>query len=66
MVYFLHEWFQKGADVISFSASKVIFYEKTGCSGNVRQKELLQKQGISLDVRSLLETQWTKGCRYTL
>lgn len=60
MVYFLHEWFQKGADVISFSASKVIFYEKTDCSGNARQKELLQKQGISLDVRSLLETQWTK------
>lgn len=36
----------------------IIFYEKTGCSGNQRQKELLKKHHISLDVRSLLETTW--------
>lgn len=40
---------------------QVIFYEKTGCSGNARQKELLRKQSISLDVRSLLDTKWTKA-----
>jgi len=36
----------------------VIFYEKTGCSGTKRQKELLQQHGISLEVRSLLDTPW--------
>lgn len=39
---------------------EVIFYEKTGCSGNARQKALLRKHGISLDVRSLLDTRWTQ------
>jgi nitrogenase-associated protein len=39
---------------------QVIFYEKTGCSGNARQKALLKEHGISLDVRSLLDTPWDK------
>ena len=36
----------------------IIFYEKTGCGGNQRKKELLKKHHISLDVRSLLEATW--------
>ena len=38
----------------------IIFYEKRGCSGNARQKELLKKHGISFETRSLLDTPWTK------
>lgn len=46
--------------MLSFSTSKVIFYEKTGCSGNARQKALLKEHGVSLDVRSMLDTPWDK------
>lgn len=46
--------------MLSFSTSKVIFYEKTGCSGNARQKALLKEYGVSLDVRSMLDTAWDK------
>lgn len=44
--------------MLSFSTSKVIFYEKTGCSGNARQKALLREHGVSLEVRSILDTKW--------
>ncbi|ARU47830.1 ArsC/Spx/MgsR family protein [Sulfurospirillum diekertiae] len=37
---------------------QVIFYEKTGCSGNARQKALLTEYGVTFDVRSLLDTSW--------
>jgi len=45
-----------------FKAHKafIIFYEKTGCGGNKRQKELLEHYGLSLEVRSLLDTPWSK------
>lgn len=46
--------------MLSFSTSQVIFYEKTGCSGNARQKALLKEHGVSLDVRSMLDTPWDK------
>jgi len=39
---------------------KVIFYEKTGCSGNERQKKILQSNGISFETRSILDTLWDK------
>ena len=39
---------------------KVVFYEKTGCSGNERQKKLLQTNGISFETRSILDTLWNK------
>ncbi len=39
--------------------AKVIFYEKPGCSGNARQKALLQDSGHTLVVRDLLRTSWT-------
>ena len=35
------------------------FYEKTGCSGNARQKELLKSYGINFEVKSLLDTKWS-------
>ncbi|RXJ60042.1 ArsC/Spx/MgsR family protein [Candidatus Marinarcus aquaticus] len=38
----------------------VIFYEKTGCLGNARQKSLLKKHGVEFEVRSMLDTVWTK------
>ena len=37
---------------------KVIFYEKTGCAGNQRQKKVLTSHGIAFEVRSLLDTKW--------
>ncbi len=37
---------------------QVIFYEKTGCSGNARQKALLTEYGVTFEVRSLLDTPW--------
>lgn len=46
--------------MLAFSTSKVIFYEKTGCSGNARQKALLKEHGVSLEVRSILDTPWDK------
>lgn len=46
--------------MLSFSTSKVIFYEKTGCSGNALQKALLKEHGVNLEVRSILDTAWDK------
>ena len=47
---------------MNFSTNRfnVIFYEKTGCAGNERQKTLLQKNGISFQTKSLLDTKWDK------
>jgi len=39
---------------------KVIFYEKTGCSGNERQKKLLQTNGIGFETKSILDTKWNE------
>ncbi len=39
---------------------KVIFYEKTGCAGNKKQKELLRLNGITFETRSILDTSWDK------
>lgn len=44
----------------NFSFYNFTFYEKTGCSGNAKQKELLQSHNISFSVKSLLDTSWTK------
>jgi len=38
----------------------IIFYEKTGCSGNKKQKELLKSNGIFFHIKSILDTHWTK------
>lgn len=39
---------------------QLIFYEKTGCGGNARQKKLLTSEGISFEVKSMLDTKWSK------
>lgn len=46
--------------VFKVKKESIVFYEKRGCGGNKRQKELLEHHGISLDVRSLLDTTWSK------
>jgi nitrogenase-associated protein len=38
----------------------VIFWEKPGCKGNARQKEILLASGHELEVRDLLTEPWTK------
>ena len=43
---------------ITSNKYRVVFYEKTGCAGNKRQKELLMKNGISFETKSLLDTVW--------
>ena len=40
--------------------AKVIFWEKPGCKGNARQKEILFASGHELDVRNLLTEAWTE------
>lgn len=44
----------------NFSFYNFTFYEKTGCSGNAKQKELLKSHNISFSVKSLLDISWTK------
>jgi len=43
---------------ITSNKYRVVFYEKTGCAGNKRQKELLMKNGISFETKSFLDTVW--------
>lgn len=38
----------------------VVFYEKPGCSGNARQKALLEAAGHTVLARDLLRTRWTR------
>lgn len=39
---------------------KIVFYEKSGCGGNARQKALLKSYGVEFEVKNLLETPWKK------
>jgi arsenate reductase (glutaredoxin) len=39
---------------------KVVFYEKKGCGGNARQKELLHQAGVEFEIKDILNTVWTK------
>jgi len=39
--------------------ARIIFWEKPGCSGNSRQKEILLASGHELEVRNLLTEPWT-------
>lgn len=43
-----------------FEKKSVVFYEKTGCLGNKKQKELLKANGVEFEVKSLLDTKWDK------
>lgn len=38
----------------------IVFYEKTGCGGNARQRALLEAAGHTLERRSLLDEPWTR------
>lgn len=38
----------------------VVFYEKPGCSGNARQKALLEAAGHTVVAKNLLATRWTR------
>lgn len=38
----------------------VVFYEKPGCSGNARQKALLEAAGHTVVAKDLLATRWTR------
>lgn len=38
----------------------ITFYEKPGCAGNKKQKELLSANGIDFEVKSMLSTKWEK------
>jgi nitrogenase-associated protein len=40
--------------------SVVVFYEKPGCSGNARQKDLLEASGHTVVARNILNTPWTR------
>ncbi len=39
----------------------VTFYEKTGCSGNARQKALLEAAGHEVVARDLRQVKWTRA-----
>ena len=41
--------------------TRIVFYEKTGCSGNARQRALLEAAGHQLVVRDLCRVQWTRA-----
>jgi nitrogenase-associated protein len=38
----------------------VVFYEKPGCSGNARQKALLEASGHTVVARSIVAERWTR------
>lgn len=38
----------------------ITFYEKPGCSGNARQKKILEAAGHRVEARDLLATPWTR------
>jgi len=40
--------------------ARIIFWEKPGCRGNSRQKEILLASGHELEVRNLLTEPWTR------
>ncbi|RXJ69361.1 arsenate reductase family protein [Halarcobacter ebronensis] len=37
---------------------RVVFYEKPGCAGNKRQKEVLRANRVEFEVKSMLEEKW--------
>jgi hypothetical protein len=40
--------------------AKITFWEKPGCQGNARQKEILLASGHELEVRNLLAEPWSE------
>jgi arsenate reductase (glutaredoxin) len=42
-----------------FVKKSVVFYEKPGCAGNKKQKDLLKAHGVEFEVKSMLNTPWS-------
>lgn len=38
----------------------ILFFEKPGCRGNARQKEVLKNHGFEVTVKSLIDEPWTE------
>ena len=47
--------------IFTSQKKKIVFYEKPGCAGNARQKKLLKQCGYELDVKDMLNQQWSFG-----
>lgn len=45
---------------MKFTNYNITFYEKLGCAGNKKQKEILSLNGISFHTQNILEMTWTK------
>jgi nitrogenase-associated protein len=43
----------------SISMAELVFYEKPGCIGNLRQQKLLRSQGVAFVVRDLINENWS-------
>lgn len=43
----------------SGSMTELVFYEKPGCIGNLRQQKLLRSQGFDFVVRDLISESWS-------
>jgi nitrogenase-associated protein len=43
----------------SDSMTELVFYEKPGCIGNLKQQKLLRSQGIDFVVRDLISEPWS-------
>jgi nitrogenase-associated protein len=39
---------------------KLLFYEKPGCKGNARQKVILESNGYTFEVKSILDEPWER------
>ena len=44
---------------MKFTNYNITFYEKPGCAGNKKQKEILSLNGLSFHIKSILDTHWT-------
>jgi nitrogenase-associated protein len=44
---------------VSISMTELVFYEKPGCVGNLKQQKLLTSQGIDYVVRDLISEPWS-------
>lgn len=45
---------------MQFTNYNIIFYEKLGCAGNKKQKEILSLNGLAFHTKNILDTPWTK------
>ncbi|QKF82327.1 ArsC/Spx/MgsR family protein [Halarcobacter ebronensis] len=41
-----------------YAKKKITFYEKPGCAGNKKQKDVLKANGVDFEVKSMLSQKW--------